>query len=453
MEASGEHSLDYEHDRRVLQRIMNIALVVPRSTFLSDPKTWPYLGPLYLAAQLEKQGHELAYYDLEDEDIPRDGEHDQLWLTATSPQLAEVKRVAHETAGWSRTALVLGGAAPWANPESCLGLGYDIVVGGEADHPDTIRQIVSEAKRGRGELHLMPSISRTLDWVLPPVRRWTLRYKSHMPDRQGKLRRMASLFTSRGCALNCAFCESGRGGVIWDRLTRFEPMPIVEAQIRECVEMGFDGLGYYDDVFIMHRRRTHELLDLHKKYGVVFRCFLRSDILCNHGGRDYLKAMVDGGLIEVFVGVESADNRIKKNITKGTTIEQDTKVLRWCKELGVTCKMSFILGLPGETRESMEETRRWILKHRPQRVQVDRLIPFPGTPLTDHPEKYDLTFETRPDEDWFFRGRRGAGRSFVSTSELSVEEIDEFWTELEDELQREGLTTFSESEKSKAMKP
>jgi radical SAM superfamily enzyme YgiQ (UPF0313 family) len=377
-----------------------------------------------LAAQLEAQGYRTDFFDLSMDELPEDGDFDQLWLS---------------------------GSAAWANPEGCRDLPYDVIVAGEADHPDTVRAIVDRAAFPLEDRIMYVPTSPTLDWVLPPVRRWAKRYHSHMPDREGRLRRMTSLFTSRGCPMECAFCESGRHGVIWDQTTRYEPIPIVEEQIRESVEQGFEGLAYYDDIFIVNRRRTVELLELHKKYDMVFRCFLRSDILVKHGGRDYLEAMVEGGLIEAFVGVESADNQIKANITKGTTIEQDTAVLEWCKELGVTCKMSFILGLPGETRESMERTRAWILKHRPERVQVDRLIPFPGTPLTDHPEKYDLTYETRPDEDWFFRGRRGAGGSFVSTSELSVEEIDEFWSDLEDELHREGLMTFSESERVEAV--
>lgn len=428
----------------------SIALVAPRSTFLADAQTWPYLGLLYLGAQIEAQGHSVAYYDLEEDAIPEDGTHDQLWLSITSPQLAEARRVALHAQEWTKTALVLGGAGPWANPESCLSLGYDVVISGEGDHPDTVARIIAEAERGREPLHLRPTTSRTLDWVLPPLRRWTTRYKSLMPDRSGHLRRMSSLFTTRGCPLRCAFCESGREGVIWNAFTRFEPLHVVETQIREISDLGFDGLAYYDDILPLNKKRMHELGELHRKYDMVFRCFLRSDILCKHGGKDYLQEMVDGGLIEVFVGVESADNQIKENITKGTTIEQDAFVLQWCKELGVTCKMSFILGLPGETRESMERTREWILTNRPQRVQVDRLIPFPGTPLTDHPEKFDLKYDNTPDEEWFFRGRQGAGRSFVSTSSLSVEDIDEFWKSLEDELGREGLTTFSESEKAEA---
>lgn len=173
----------------------------------------------------------------------------------------------------------------------------------------------------------------------------------------------------------------------------------------------------------------------------MFRCFIRSDILCKHGGKDYLKDLKNGGLIETFIGIESADNQIKENIHKGTTIEQDTAVVEWCKELGVTCKTSFILGLPGETLESMQKTREWILKHRPHIAQTDRLIPFPGTPLTSHPEQYDLNYDEMPDEEWFFRGRYDINsKSFVSTSHLTREQIDEFWHNLEDELLREGLS-------------
>jgi len=206
--------------------------------------------------------------------------------------------------------------------------------------------------------------------------------------------------------------------------------------------LGFTGLAYYDDIFILNRKRTYKLLELHQKYDMVFRCFLRSDILCKHGGKDYLQAMKEAGLIEVFVGVESADNQIKKNIHKGTTIEQDEAVLEWCRELGVTCKMSFILGLPGESMDSMQKTRQWILQNKPDIVQVDRLVPFPGTPLTKNIEEYDLNYENRIEEDWFFRGRHGISHSFVSTSNLTVEQIDEFWRELEMELIDKGLSGY-----------
>lgn len=419
----------------------NLALVFPRSTFLNDPKTWMPLGLFYLGAQLEAQGHHCDFFDLSFNELPEDGAYDQLWVSATSPQMLEIKRIAEITKDW-KTKTVLGGAAPWANPDACRGLGFDLVVAGESDHPDSVSQVIdllSVSTRKNGELITFP-ISSNLEWVLPPIRRWSTQYYSYMTDRWGNKHRMTSMFTSRGCPMECAFCESGRHGVIWDRLTRYEPLWCVEQQIKESKELGFTGLAYYDDILPLSKKRMFEIIELHQKYEMVYRCFLRSDIICKQGGKEYLQQMQEGGLIEVFVGVESADNQIKKNITKGTTIEQDASVLEWCTELGITCKMSFILGLPGESYESMEATRQWILKHRPQRVQVDRLIPFTGTPLTSHPENYDLEYEQQPDEEWFYRGRMDIGsKSFVRTSHLSVDEIDAFWHKLEIELEQEGL--------------
>ena len=379
---------------------MNIALVYPPSTFLTDPMVWPPLGLWYLAARLEAQGHVTEFFDLSIRELPKDGEFDQLWISANSPQMFELRKIAEQTKDW-KTRTVLGGAAPWSNPHTSMELGFDLVVVGEGDHPDTTKVILEKAQEYNFAPYIAP-VSRYLDWVLPPLRRWSGDYHAYMKDNDGNSHRMASLFTARGCPMSCSFCASGRHGVIWGGLTRYEPLWSVDHQIYECAKLGYTGLAYYDDVFILNRKRTEKILDLHKKYGMVWRCFLRSDILCKHGGKEYLRQMKDAGLIEVFVGVESADNRIKNNIHKGTTIEQDTLVLQWCRELGIRCKMSFIFGLPGESRESMEATRTWILENRPDIVQVDRLILFPGTPLTDNIEAYDLNYDTPIERNGFF---------------------------------------------------
>lgn len=422
---------------------MNIALVMPRSTFLEEPMVMQPLGLFYLAARLESLGHTTEFFDLNVDPMPPD-EFDQIWVSATSPQMQEIKAVGRILSRYMAKS-VLGGASVWANPDSCKGLGYDLIVGGESDSPQSIETILTELDwRYIANVtgHISLPISKTLDWVLPPVRRWSRKYKSQLTNLNGEKVDCTTMFTSRGCPLECAFCESGRHGVIWDRLTRYEPLEVVEEQIKQAVDLGYGALAYYDDILPLNKKRTAKILELHQKYGMIWRCFLRSDIINNQGGYDYLKDMRDGGLVEIFVGVESASNEIKKNITKKTTIEQDTNIVEWCKDLGIRCKTSFILGLPGESQDSMETTRRWILEHRPDRVQVGRLIPFAGTPLTKNPQNYDLTYETQLDDEWFYAGKHDMGtKSFVSTSHLTTEEIDEFWRKLVRELDELGIST------------
>jgi radical SAM superfamily enzyme YgiQ (UPF0313 family) len=411
---------------------MKVALVMPKSTFIELPMVFQPLGLFYLAARLESLGHTTEFFDLNVDPDPPD-EFDQIWVSATSPQMQEIKRIGRLP---YKAKKVLGGASVWANPDSCKDLGYDLIVGGEADNPEHMQEMMNLTG------HFIAPVSKTLDWVLPPVRRWSRKYTSQLRNLKGDKVDCTTMFTSRGCPLECAFCESGRHGIIWDRLTRYEPLDIVEEQIKEAKSLGYDALAYYDDILPLNKKRTYQIMELHRKYGMIWRCFLRSDIINNHGGYDYLKEMRDGGLVEIFVGVESASNSIKDGITKKTTIEQDTNIVEWCKQLGIRCKTSFILGLPGESMESMQETRRWILEHRPDRVQVGRLIPFAGTPLTKKPENYDLKYERQVDDEWFYAGRHDIDtHSFVSTSHLTSEQIDEFWRNLMRELEAEGIPT------------
>src|SRR4030067_2644740 len=148
---------------------MRITLVFPPSTFLSKSDVWPPLGLWYLAAQLEAQGHKTYFYDMGGSNIfPEDGDYDQVWISATSPQMYEVRKMAERTKNWTKTKTVLGGAGAWANPTSVMDLGFSLIVAGESDHPDTIKEIIDLAQKDAVGSVLYPKISKDLSWVLPP---------------------------------------------------------------------------------------------------------------------------------------------------------------------------------------------------------------------------------------------------------------------------------------------
>jgi anaerobic magnesium-protoporphyrin IX monomethyl ester cyclase len=421
---------------------LNIALVFPESTFLIDPMVYPPLGLWYLAAHLENFGHNVEFFDLSEDEFPNDGDFDQLWMSATSPQMHRVKYYGDLVRGWTKTATVLGGAAPWARPKECLDLGFDVVVEGEADAPQEMYNILESAETLRGRsngtlLHLGTRLGQAP--ALPPVRKWSHRYTAYLEDRQSNLHKTTTMFTSRGCPMACAFCESGRNGVIWDRTVRYEPLDIVRHQLREIADLGFTGIMFYDDILPLNKPRMLNILDELKRYDFTWRCFIRTDVIAKQGGFTYLKQMRDAGLVEVLAGVESASNQIKDNIWKGTTIEQDTQALQWCKELGIKFKASFILGLPGENQESMEATKRWILEQKPDRADVNILIPFPGTPITSHAAQFDLYWTEDVPETFWYKGPRDESNALVGTSSLKPIQIEEFRNALVSEMEETGI--------------
>jgi radical SAM superfamily enzyme YgiQ (UPF0313 family) len=119
---------------------VNIALVMPKSTFLELPMVMQPLGLFYLAARLESLGHHCDFFDLNVDEFPEDI-YDEIWISATSPQMSEIKRIGRLSLHYDAR-FVLGGAGAWANPDACMDLGYNLVVSGESDSPNSIQQIM-----------------------------------------------------------------------------------------------------------------------------------------------------------------------------------------------------------------------------------------------------------------------------------------------------------------------
>ncbi len=183
-----------------------------------------------------------------------------------------------------------------------------------------------------------------------------------------------SFYTGRGCKSRCTFClwPQTVGG---HRYRVRSPEHVVE-EIRlakhywpEVKEFFFD-----DDTFTDNLPRAEAIARELGKLGVTWSCNAKANV-----PRETLKVMRENGLRLLLVGYESGNQKILNNIKKGLLVDVARRFTRDCHDLGITIHGTFILGLPGETQETIRETVKFATEINPHTIQVSLAAPYPGT--------------------------------------------------------------------------
>ena len=187
-----------------------------------------------------------------------------------------------------------------------------------------------------------------------------------------------SVYTGRGCKSRCTFClwpQTVGGHHYRTRSVENVVAEIAEAKRRfpKVKEFFFD-----DDTFTDDLPRAEAIAEGLGKLGVTWSCNAKANV-----PRKTLEKLKAGGLRLLLVGYESGDQQILHNIKKGMRIDVAERFTQDCRELGIAIHGTFIMGLPGETRETIEETIQWACKVNPHTIQVSLAAPYPGTFLYD----------------------------------------------------------------------
>jgi hopanoid biosynthesis associated radical SAM protein HpnJ len=191
-----------------------------------------------------------------------------------------------------------------------------------------------------------------------------------------------SMYTGRGCPAKCTFC-------LWPQVTQghryrvrspenvFEEVSAMKAKFPKMKELFFD-----DDTFTADPARARKIALLLKPLGITWSTNSRANV-------DYetLKILKEGGLRLFVVGYETGNAQILKNIKKGVGLERARRFTRDCRELGILIHGTFILGLPGETKETIAESMRFAQEMDCETIQVSLASPYPGTELFDYVTK------------------------------------------------------------------
>jgi hopanoid biosynthesis associated radical SAM protein HpnJ len=194
-----------------------------------------------------------------------------------------------------------------------------------------------------------------------------------------------SLYTTRGCPAQCTFClwPQTLSGHPWRKRSTDDvagEMAKAKKLWPEVKEFFFD-----DDTFNIQKARTIELCAKLKPLGLTWSCTSRVTT-------DYetLKAMKEAGCRLLIVGYESGDPQILKNIKKGATVERARQFTKDCHKLGLVVHGDFILGLPGETHQTINNTIAFAKELDVETIQVSVAHAYPGTELYDYGVKNDF---------------------------------------------------------------
>jgi radical SAM superfamily enzyme YgiQ (UPF0313 family) len=193
------------------------------------------------------------------------------------------------------------------------------------------------------------------------------------------------MYTSRGCPAMCTFClwPQTHSGHRW----RLRSSDDIRNEVQYAIETfpQMKEVFFDDDTFNYRKERTIDVCAKLKPLKFTWSCTSRVTT-------DYetLKAMKEAGCRLLIVGYESGDAQILKNIKKGATIDMAERFTANCKKLGLVIHGDFIVGLPGETRESIRKTIDFAKRLDNETIQVSIAHPYPGTEFYDYAKKNDL---------------------------------------------------------------
>ncbi len=239
---------------------------------------------------------------------------------------------------------------------------------------------------------------------------------------------VTQIVSSRGCPFTCKFCDNRTFG----RKIRFMSPP----RIIQEMKLIYDGYGaemiyFEEDLFTYNRERVLDFCKLMEQElpGKIWGAHSRVDTI----DREMLTRMKQAGCTDIFFGVESGSQKILDLLGKGITVEKIENAFRLAKEVGIKTQMYLIIGIPGETYQDIEMTKKLIAKLGPSSIDISFLTPIPGT------EIYEMTKHLIDKEIDFsncdcFRNIFRNGVFEVGQEEKKREILDFFFSTFESEI-------------------
>jgi radical SAM superfamily enzyme YgiQ (UPF0313 family) len=235
----------------------------------------------------------------------------------------------------------------------------------------------------------------------------------------------ASLITGRGCPFNCIFCVGSKMG---GRRVRYRNPKLVVDEIEQALTVyGFNKVNFEDDLLTLNHKHLYAICDEIIARGLKFNwsAFSRVDTV----NPDMLRKMKESGCTNVLYGIESGNQQILDTAKKKITLDKVRESVKMAKDAGIQVMASFIVGLPGETRETLKQSVQFA-----QGLEVPYgfhvLSPFPGTEVREKASEYGIEILTN---NWV---KYDCNTAVTRTKEAGPKEIYQTIKEYNDLIKR-----------------
>jgi anaerobic magnesium-protoporphyrin IX monomethyl ester cyclase len=359
------------------------------------------LGLAYIAAVLERAGHEVSILDapalgISSQDIPqlvRDRDYQVMGVTMLTPMYGrsvEVIRTVREA--FPGMVIVVGGAHPTILPEETLGSNpeIDFAVMGEGEEvmsalvrslekEDDPFQIPGLAFRKDGRAHVNPPrpLIGDLDDLPMPARHLLPMDAYRMTRSRSRSSHAFTVSVARGCPFDCAFCCR-----IFGRKVRHHSVGRILDEIRTLVDAyGAEEINLEADTLTLNKSFLLSLCDGLIRSGLTGRIIWTCESRVDTVNADLLRRMKEAGCWQISYGAETGTQRLLDLIHKGITLEQIRKTFALTKKIGINIRAFYMLGIPTETREESLRTISFAKELDAQWSQFTVFTPFPGTEL------------------------------------------------------------------------
>lgn len=219
------------------------------------------------------------------------------------------------------------------------------------------------------------------------------------------------MITSRGCPHRCIFCTARQ---YYGQRLRLRSAKNIGDELEEIQKLGIDDVTMWSDTFTINRQFVVDVCQeiLRRDLQINWMANSRVDTV----DEELLKLMKQSGCTVMSYGVESGVQQILDNVKKGTRLHQVEDAFDWTRRAGIETIAHVIFGLPGETRETIEQTISFVRRFKPDYAQFYCAIPFPGTEFYEQAQKEGWLIT----DDW---SKFEINQAILESPLLSVEEL------------------------------